>query len=138
MKRSLRRSLAALALLAFPLVGCETKMVWLELPSFGSGAIDGIWLWRWTDATESYERVCRIDIGDPAMKDGAEAVGYIQDCENEHMGIELSAAVERSDTDASTVTVGLYYMRWEDPGTYKVSSFGDDGESALSETTLQL
>ena len=138
MQRVFQRSILALTLLLFPLVGCETKEVWLELPSFGNGAVDGVWLWRFSNTTASWERACRISLDDPADVNGQESLGYIQECDDDHAGVQLSAKLERDPSNPEAVTLGLWYMRWEDPGVYKVSSYGEDGESALSETTLDL
>lgn len=138
MQRCIRRSILALTLLLFPLVGCETKEVWLELPAFGSGDVDGVWLWRLSESSETYERACRITLEDPEDVNGQEQLGYIQDCDAEHVGIQLRAALERNPNNPEAVTLGIWYMRWEDPGVYKVSSYGEEGESALSETTLDL
>ena len=136
MQRWLRLFAIALPLFALPLAGCETKKIWVQLPSFGDGNIDGIWLWRLA-ANGDYERQCHIPIGDVQSVNGQEAVAYDQEC-GEALGFGLSATVERSATDPNTVVVGLWYMRWEDPGTYKISSHGAEGESALSSTTIQL
>ncbi len=138
MHRAIRRSILALSLLLFPLVGCETKEVWLELPAFGSGAIDGVWLWRLSETTDTYERACRITLADPEAVDGQESLGYVQECNGDNESIPLSAALERHPDDPESVTLGIWYMRWEEPGVYKVSSYGEEGESALSETTLDL
>jgi hypothetical protein len=134
----IRRSILALTLLLFPLVGCETKEVWLELPAFGGGDVDGVWLWRLSESTNHFERACRIALDAPEAVNGQEALGYIQECDSEHPGIQLSAALERDPGNPESVTLGIWYMRWEDPGVYKVSSYGEEGESALSETTLDL
>jgi len=135
-QRWLRLFSIALPLFVLPLAGCETKKIWVQLPSFGDGSIDGIWLWRLA-ANGEYERQCHIPIGDVQSVNGQESVAYDQEC-GDALGFGLSATVERSETDPDTVVVGLWYMRWEDPGTYKISSHGAEGESALSTTTLQL
>jgi hypothetical protein len=137
-QRCIRRSIPALALLLFPLVGCEPKKFWLELPTFGSGAIDGVWLWRLSEATDSYERTCRLTLYDPEAVNGREQLRYRQDCDAWDAGFELSAALERDPNNPDAVTLGIWYLRHEDPGLYKVSSYGEQGESALSETALGL
>ena len=114
MRRMLRSGAALWLLLSLvPLTACETKRVWLELPSFADGSIEGIWLWRRSDASGAWER------------------------EDARAGFELSSRLDGAETP-DTVRVGLWYMRWEDPGTYRVSAYGPSGESALSETTLDL
>lgn len=130
-------ALALLSLVALPLTGCETKRIWIELPSFGDGSVDGIWLWRLADSGE-YERQCNIPIGDVETVGSAESVYYDQDCGDVLFEWNLYAAVERSPEDAGTVRLGLWYMRWENAGVYKLSAYSADGESALSATTLDL
>jgi hypothetical protein len=137
-QRRIRRSALALTLLLFPLVGCEPKQVWLELPAFGSGDVDGLWLWRRSDATDSYERACRITLDDPQVANSQERIGYRQDCDAKYAGVEFRVALERDPNDPAAVTLGIWYLRWEDPGVYKVSSYGEQGESALSDTALDL
>lgn len=135
MLRVLRPGVVALALLLFPLVGCETKRVWLELPSFGADGIQGVWLWRWSDQNARYERACRIVFG--AVTGGVDPMlPYIQECNDEQAGMNLQTVVEYSAPD--TLRIGLWYMRREQPGTYKVTSYGASGESSLSATTLEL
>lgn len=137
MPRMLRIVALLLPLFAIPLTGCETKRIWVELPSFGDGAIDGVWLWR-LGANGEYERQCNIPIGDVETVGGRESVFYDQDCGDAEFAWDLHATVERSPEVAGTVRLGLWYMRWEDPGVYKLSAYGADGESALSDTTLDL
>lgn len=138
MNRRLRLGWLALVFLWVPLTGCETKRVWLEVGDFGTSAIEGIWLWRLSEQSGSYERICRIPFGAVVAEGGAESLPYAQECEDGRTGIALEAAIERSAPDPDTIRVALWYMRWEDPGTYKVSTYGADGESALSVTTLDL
>lgn len=138
MKRWLRLVSISLGLSVLALTGCETKRIWVELPLFGDGAVDGVWLWRLDETSGEYVRHCHIPIGDVEPREGGEAVYYEQECGDQRLDFDLFASVERSATNADTVTVGLWYMRWEDPGTYKLSSHGAEGESALSETTLDL
>lgn len=137
MRRMLRSGAALWMLLLFPLTACETKRVWLELPSFGDGSIDGVWLWRRAEVSGAWERTCRIPFLDLERVGADETLTYIQECKNEGAGIELTSRLEAPETPG-TVRLSLWYMRWEDPGTYKVSAYGPDGESALSETTLDL
>jgi len=136
--RALRRSILALPFLLLPFVGCETLEVYLELPTFGVGTVQGVWLWRLSEATDSYERACRIEFGAPELVKGKEAIGYLQGCDEEHPGLQLSAELERDPSNPEAVSLGLWYMRWEESGMYKVSAYGDDGESALSETAVTL
>ena len=137
MRRMLRSGAALWLLLLFPLTACETKRVWLDLPAFGDGSVEGVWLWRRSDASGAWERTCRIPFLDYQQAGARETLTYTQECEDERAGLELSSRIERPETP-DTVRVSLWYMRWEDPGTYRVSAYGPNGESALSETTLDL
>ncbi|RIL06869.1 MAG: hypothetical protein DCC71_05225 [Proteobacteria bacterium] len=134
----LRLAIAALTLLAVPLTGCETKRVVLELASFGTESVEGIWLWRLSEQSGVYERACRIPFGAIVAAGGGETLPYAQECNDGHAGLALESDVERAAEDPDTIRVALWYMRWEEPGTYKVSTYGADGESALSSTTLDL
>ena len=137
MRRMLRSGAALWLLLLFPLTACETRRVWLELPAFGDGSVEGVWLWRRSDASGAWERTCRIPFLEQAQVGSRETLTYTQECEDERAGFELSSRLEHPETP-DTVLVSLWYMRWENPGTYKVSAYGPSGESALSETTLDL
>lgn len=136
MRRMLRSGAALWMLLLIPLTACETKRVSLELPAFGDGSVEGVWLWRLSDVSGAWERACRIPL-DYAQAGERETVTYTQECEDERAGFQLSSEVERPGAP-ETVRVSLWYLRWEEPGTYKVSAYGPSGESALSETTLDL
>jgi len=139
MRRSiLRAGLLAGALLVLPLTGCDTREVWLEIPGFGQGAVEGIWLWRLSSRTGHYERACRIAFQGVESEGTDEMLDYIQKCPDGRPGYPLRAVLGHSAVDPDAVTVGLWYVRWEEPGTYRVSAYGPDGETPLSETTLTL
>jgi hypothetical protein len=137
MSHRLRVFALALAFFCIPLTACETKRVWVELPAFGDGAVDGVWLWRLAETGE-WQRHCHLPLGDAELAADGEAVAYDQECGDRDLGFDLRATVERDPEDPETVRLGLWYVRWEDPGTYRLSSHGDAGESPLSETTLDL
>ncbi len=140
-KRTFRLSIAAWVLCLLPLFGCETKRVWVQLEGVDEGNVEGIWLWRLSDELGSYERVCRIPFGDHEIVGATESVHYIQECGDDGqdgIGFELSTELKRSTPAQTRVTLGLWYLRWEDPGVYKVSSYGAYGETALSLSTIQL
>ena len=141
LKRILRLSVVAWVLCLVPLFGCETKRVWLQLEGVGDGSVEGIWLWRLSNTLGSYERVCRIPFGDQQVVGTTESFHYVQECGDggqDGIGFDLRTDLKRSTPTQTKVTIGLWYMRWEDPGVYKVSSYGLDGESALSASTIQL
>ena len=138
MSRIFRSSIFALALFAFSLVGCESKRVWLQLTGLDNGNTVGIWLWRLSETSGAYERVCRVVFGQPEYVSGAEWLDYRQECGDGAAPLPLRTELKRSPEDPETVTAGFWYLRWENPGAYKVSSYGFYGESALSESTLHL
>jgi hypothetical protein len=126
----------ALALLLAPLAACEPRSLTLRFASFGAGEVDGIWLWRLAEATGRFERACRIDFDGPYVEDQVERVGYRQACLD--AGLALEAEVARPADSPEAVLVDLWYLRWEESGTYKASLFGASGESALSTTAVTL
>ena len=137
MRRVLRPGMMfALALLLMPLSGCEGERVWIDLPGFSADAIQGIWLWRLSATGGSYERVCRIPFGGLTTSNGTTTLSYTQECLAGLKTSELQATVVYPAAD--TIRIELFYVRTEGPGTYKITSYGSQGESALSATTLQL
>ena len=138
MNRFVRSGVVALALCAFSLVGCETKRLWLQVKGLDDGIVEGVWLWRLSEESGIYERACRIPFAAEADAVGdLQTLVYTQDCEDGHAGFELSAQIKRSESRPDTVTVGLWYIDWNDAGVYKVSSYGHYGETSLSESTFQ-
>jgi hypothetical protein len=132
--------LALALLLLAPALGCETKAVTIEIPGYGYGDIDGVWLWRLKEGTSQYERVCRFELGAPeTSKNGAEVVPYLQVCAvPEQFGMDLTAEIDRLPTDPSTIVVKLYYFRYANPGQFRASSYNSAGESSLSPTSVML
>lgn len=138
MNRVFRSSLIALALCASSLLGCESKRVWLQVTGLDDGNAEGIWLWRLSEQSGAYERVCRIVFGQPEYVNGIESLEYAQDCGRGSKTLKLRTSLTRSPDNPEAATVGLWYQRWENPGVYKVSSYGFYGETALSGSTLHL
>jgi len=139
MRRS-RWTCALLVLLALaPLSGCVVSQVSMEIPSFGDGDVDGIWLWRLSSTTNQYERDCRITLSSPDVDlKGKEFVSYTQQCSS-HGDVNLGAYIHRSPSDPNTITLVLWYTRWQStPGSYKASAYNGAGESALSATAVTL
>lgn len=138
MTRRWLRGTAALALLALPLLGCEPKKMIVAVEGFGP-ELEGLWLWRLSEATGQYERTCRLALLDVRPdRQGGERAHYIQECVDGAPGIEIAAPLTRSPDDPTSVTIEIYYARREAGGVYRISSYGPDGESPLSETTVDL
>ena len=137
-RRGLRGVVLALALLAAPMLGCEAKPLRVQLPGFGNGTVDGIRLWR--QVGSSWQPVCRIDFTDRRMTHRGETIYYVQNCIDgeQKRGLVLPAAVQRKPDDPSTITINLWYLRYEDSGSYRATTFNKAGESTLSSTSVVL
>jgi len=133
----MRKTVAiAFAVLSFSLLlGCETKGVIVEVPDFEASAIEAIWLWRLSETSGEYERVCRIELAPGADE---ASIAYIQRCPEWGDGYLLSAQIEPIPGDPSGALLDLWYMRFEDPGTYRASLVNEWGESDLSPTPIPL
>ena len=125
-----------LCLLLAPLSGCNVSQVTIEVPTFGDGSVDGLWFWRLSSTTGQYERDCRVTLSAPDSNQEGEYVGYAEQCANQ-LDINLNAFIRRSPSDPNTVTMVLWYTRFQSaPGTYKASAYNAAGESGLSATAL--
>lgn len=138
MNRFFRSSLITLALCVFSLVGCESKFAWLQVTGLDDGSTEGIWLWRLSEQSGTYERTCRIAFDQPQSVGGIEWLEYAQNCGDGSTTLKLRTSLTRSPASPETATVGLWYLSSKAPGAYKVSSYGIYGETALSGSTLQL
>lgn len=137
MKRFLKQALLALALGVWPLLACTPSSLGLQLAGFGTGAIDGIWLWR--SEGGRYVRQCRIDISDVFVSGGREVVSYRQSClDDRPSGVTWIAEVERLPSNPQVVTLALLYQHFGVAVKQRASAFNAAGESALSSTSLLL
>jgi hypothetical protein len=132
---------AALALLLLPLpllTGCQMRTITIQLPGYGDGAIDGVWLWKQVGGV--WTRMCRIDFTDRRITEQGETLSYAQNCINgrERRGVVLATPIARLSGTPTTITVELIYLRYETPGSYRATAFNAAGESALSSTSLPL
>jgi hypothetical protein len=128
-----------LALLLAPLAGCDVVKVRVRLAKFSAGNVDGVWLWRYSAAQRSYQRLCRIKISDPLRRDGRELVSYVQSCADDRPQAPVwQAVVARLAADPDTVELSLLYRRWGEQAPFKATAYNGAGESALSRSTLQL
>lgn len=131
--------LALLLLLLVPAAGCETKKVTIAIPGFGTGNVEGIWIWRRDESTGLYKRACRFELSDAQYGAPSEKVSYTQVCTDPgQIGMDLQARVYRPPTDPNTIVVNLWYFRYADPGQFKASAYNSLGESPLSPTSLTL
>jgi hypothetical protein len=138
-RRPTNLSRVALALVLLLLsFGCDTRAVTMEIPGFGNGNIDGVWLWRFVEATGNYKRACRLELDAPQLDEtGTEVLPYLQVCTTPgQVGIDLQTSISRLPSSPSTIVVTMWYFRYEAAGQFKASSYNSAGESALSSTTL--
>ncbi|MDJ0869673.1 MAG: hypothetical protein QNK03_26470 [Myxococcota bacterium] len=138
MIRSLVRAALVVALV-LPLVGCETKKLSIAVQAFGDGNVDGIWLWRLDETSGEYLRVCDLRFTDSYVgEDGREYLGYRQHCPGGSPGVDLRASFVRDDQSPDTIGIEIYYMRWEETGTYRATAYNAGGESVLSPSSVQI
>ena len=140
-RRSTSLSRVALAFVLLLLsFGCETRAVKMEIPAFGNGNVDGVWLWRRVEATGKYKRACRLELDAPQLgAAGTEELSYLQVCDTPgQAGMNLKATISRLPDDPSTIVVTMWYFRFEQPGQFKASAYNAAGESALSAAALSL
>lgn len=127
----------AAALLAAPLTGCNTAPVRVRLANFGSGNVDGLWFWRMQAG--KYQRICRINLSNAYFSGGAEVVDYRQTClDGRSSSAPWQALVKRSPSNPQTVELTLTYRRAGSAVAHRASAFNQEGESALSNASLQL
>lgn len=137
--RLLRSVVLALSLFSLPVLsGCELRTFYIQLPGYGNGTIQGLWLWK--QVSGRWTRVCRIDFTDRRITEQGETLFYAQNCVDGKVkrGIGLSSPIARGRTDAATITVELVYLRYEDAGSYRATAFNAYGESPLSSSSLPL
>jgi hypothetical protein len=140
-RRSTNLSRVALAFVLLLLsFGCETRAVRMEIPAFGNGNVDGVWLWRRVEGTGNYKRACRLELDAPQLDEaGTEVLSYLQVCDTPgQVGMNLKATIDRLPDEPSTIVVTMWYFRFAQPGQFKASAYNAAGESALSSAALSL
>ena len=139
MRTAHRGALAlALALLLLPAAGCSLKPLQVRLAGFGSGNIDGIWLWR-RQSSGAYTRACRFEISDPYPLNGIEIISYDQTCPGGGAnGTPMLAQIRRQAGDPSTITVSLLFQTSGAVAAYRATAYNAAGESTMSSTIAQL
>lgn len=134
-----RRSLARLAcalLLLLPLVGCEWKRVTVQLPTFFSAGVEELQFWRLDEGTTDYVRAGYIRFGSLIGPPGAQTIHYTM----VSPGGESTTFTLTSDVDVvgDSIVLELWYARWPDEGTFRVSARNAAGESELSDGVIGL
>ena len=124
MQRVIRRCILVLVSSLLPQLGCGVAQVWLQLPSFGS--IHGVWIWRLSEETQDYQRVCRVRFDDTELVNGQEVVPYVQECAAGPGSGSMLACVQRDASNRDAVKLGLRLVYAQKEGVYRVSAYGDD------------
>ena len=126
----------AVILMALPLTACEWVQVGIRIPDFESSQVEGVWIWRFSEETEEFERVAQIQM-DPESSEGGSIVSYQIDygegTEPYHLWADLVP-----DEDPDALNVVLWYPRVGAPGFYRASSYNAAGESPLSAEMVAL
>lgn len=107
----------------------------LQLPSFDD-ELEGLWLWRQSEATGEFEAVSEIRLGETVVENGQEFVEYeILDPAGNSLGPKFSSAVDRTGTSPQ---LALWVIRFSQPGDFKASVYNAAGESGLSSQSIPL
>ena len=127
----LRVALAAAALLGLCAVGCNLRPFRVQIPSFETAQVKGLWVWR-AGAGGDFERFAQIEFGELANQDGVEFLPYTIELEGTRL--VFSTPVVRTPTSPEDVTLSISFRN--EMGSYKLSSYNAVGESALSDGTM--
>lgn len=129
-------TILAMAVLFVPLGGCEWNRLRVRIPDFDSNDVVGLWIWRRSEATGQYVRDGQVVFFQPEIVNGRERMKYEVRRPDGLALYDLAARVIRSGANPDSVTVRLQYVRISPPGSFKISSFNQFGDSPLSNETL--
>jgi len=114
----------------------EVKVLRIQLPSFDEAEIQGIWLWRLSEATQVFQPISEIRLGSRRIENGQELIEYeLLEPSGASSGITLSADVDRS---GAAPQLALWVIRFGLPGEFKATVYNAAGESPLSAETIVL
>ena len=134
-----RRSAARLAcvlLFLLPWVGCEWKRVAVQLPTFFSAGVEELHFWRLEEGSSDYVRAGHVRFGSLIGPPGSQTIHYTMvSPEGEPTAFTLTSEV---DVVGDSIVLELWYARWPDEGTFRVSARNAAGESDLSEAVIDL
>ena len=105
----LRVALAAAVLLGLCAAGCNLRPFRVQIPSFETAQVQGLWVWRASEGGE-FERFAQIEFGELANQDGVEFLPYTIDFD----GKRLVFASNRADSHAGETNVFVADFVWED------------------------
>jgi len=137
----LRRMPALLGLMVCPAggMGCALRWIRVPIPDFDSKGGTGAWGWRQSEQTGQFVRDTEIEIGDLVVaQNGLEIVSIVTTTGPLGERASLPTGVERDAANPDRVTLSLGFTRLSAPGTFKVSTYNDVGDSPLSQESTQL
>ncbi len=136
----LRTSCALVALSLLPLLtACEYRRVTVRIADFESALVEGVRFWRLTEASLQFEPGGSVEFDDPRiLESGHEVVDYTVFSPDGEELVTLPAFVLRNPADPDTVTLELQYLRYEDPGWFRITTYNAAGESELSQEQIYL
>jgi hypothetical protein len=136
LRRGSLTRLALAVLVAAPLFGCEWKRVTVQLPTFFSAGVEELHFWRLDEATSDYVRAGHIRFSGLIGPPGAQTIHYTMvSPDGEPTTFALTSDVE---VLGDSIVLELWYARWPDEGTFRVSARNSAGESGLSEGDIAL
>jgi len=120
-------------------MGCDLQWIRVTIPDFDSKGVTGVWVWRQSEQTGQFVRDTEIEIGDLVVaQNGLEIVSIVTTTGPLGERASLPTGVERDAANPDRVTLSLGFTRLSAPGTFKVSTYNDVGDSPLSQESTQL
>ena len=128
--------LAALALL--PLQGCSLSYFTIAIPDFESKAVQGVWLWRLSPTTGTYERDTQFVFVATEAVDGSELLTYSAVPGDGAPPVQISTYLTRDGQDPDRASLQLIYTRSSGTGSYRASSYNQLGDSPLTDEAIPM
>jgi hypothetical protein len=140
MRRWLRGLFAVSACaLLMPTFGCRwAEMVTIEIPDFDSSAVQGVWMYRWSDAAQDYERSIELRIVDRGVGNDTEYIDYEIRDSSGNVRYTLPAEIVRDQGNPDGALIDFFVVLFDGEGTFRASTYNDAGESQLSAEQLQI
>ncbi|MGH0037428.1 MAG: hypothetical protein ACQGVK_20565 [Myxococcota bacterium] len=135
-RRLFRVALVSLAILSvIPLTACNFSTIRLLVTDFDSGAVAGLHFWKLDYAKGTYEEALDLEFIEVVEQGGGETLVYELWKNGRVIVTSMAVPVERIQglSDAAVIRPLLAGLA---PGAYRLSSYNEAGDSALSEGWL--
>lgn len=116
--------------------GCTAAAFTISIPDFVSKQVAGVWLWRWSPTTRTYQRDDQIVFGGREDGPTGEILDYVVAPVGGSAPLPFSTLLVRSPGNPDRVTLHLLFTRSQGPGSYRASTFNVTGDSPLSAEVL--